>query len=506
MHVTTVSNLKKLQEVINDSIKSSNEYSQSSQDESPDSSLYEVKIDLEWLEEIARKFIEGSDNILEKEMPIHKKYTIVLPMNEQLVENLQKLEKGMSDFIRYVDKYNQLERANQYPALFQFPGEDSFIALGKMVQILESTGCSLSSCQEETGNALPQGNTKVSGGETPMVGQDLVSALYNICKYNPDLLKKFQNNYSQFLHENQYNFSSQDTLNSSALSGSLLSSPCFEGRGSDSWFTSWSLGSTNPSLSSYWEDSHCNQNQSEEFDQHFGESQGVHSILSMQKHLLLDANSLPSTCKQESLQTSPASSIIPTHYFQQRRLPSYDVNKKFFDSIDYQEDATWVSKCERPGRQSLTFDENLSSDSTTQKKSDLEEELCSVQQKLDEKVNEVDQLKRELDSVRQDLAAKTMELGKIRTQLEESKRELDGTKKGVLRLKNDLRQERSSQQITVNDLNSKITQLTNENSQLVEELSSMQQNLKGSNLGNENKKLLKASTQGKKRSNYAREC
>lgn len=124
----------------------------------------------------------------------------------------------------------------------------------------------------------------------------------------------------------------------------------------------------------------------------------------------------------------------------------------------------------------------------------LKTQLNNKNKELDDANQKVVHLKRERDSIKQDLAIKTRELDEAKAQLEENERKLDNTNKNVLKLAEDLRVEKLSQQVTVNNLNGKITQLT----QILEKT---KKQLKESESEN-NDKFLEAST-NKRQGNYA---
>ncbi len=125
----------------------------------------------------------------------------------------------------------------------------------------------------------------------------------------------------------------------------------------------------------------------------------------------------------------------------------------------------------------------------------LKTQLNNKNKELDDANQKVVHLKRERDSIKQDLAIKTRELDEAKAQLEENERKLDNTNKNVLKLAKDLRVEKSSQQVTVNNLNGQITQLT----QILEKT---KKQLKESESEN-NDKFLEASTNSKRQGNYA---
>lgn len=111
MHNMNISGLQKLKEIIHKFIKRSDEYNQLIHDgQYPALCSDEAEIDLIKLEQITREFINDSGNISEEEVLKHKECVIMLPGEKQLVENLKKLEKRISDFIGSVHDYENLER------------------------------------------------------------------------------------------------------------------------------------------------------------------------------------------------------------------------------------------------------------------------------------------------------------------------------------------------------------------------------------------------------------
>ncbi len=139
MHNMNISGLQKLKEIIHKFIKRSDEYNQLIHDgQYPALCSDEAEIDLIKLEQITREFINDSGNISEEEVLKHKECVIMLPGEKQLVENLKKLEKRLSDFIGSVHDYKNLERDGHCPAFFNYPRKEDFMVLAKITNELFS--------------------------------------------------------------------------------------------------------------------------------------------------------------------------------------------------------------------------------------------------------------------------------------------------------------------------------------------------------------------------------
>ncbi|WP_353269603.1 hypothetical protein [Wolbachia endosymbiont (group A) of Myopa testacea] len=173
----------------------------------------------------------------------------------------------------------------------------------------------------------------------------------------------------------------------------------------------------------------------------------------------------------------------------------------------------------------------------TEEKSQLEDKLISIQQSLDNKAEKLGSTETEVEKLQKELSVKTKELKSIevqfaeqkevinklndqitgladtrdnlenilkntkqnlektKAQLEEKNRELDDTKRNVLQLTDDLRQEQSSQQGKIDDLTREKDELLSKNSLLVKE--------KDLGLNNENKGFSTVSAESRKQVTYA---
>lgn len=128
----------------------------------------------------------------------------------------------------------------------------------------------------------------------------------------------------------------------------------------------------------------------------------------------------------------------------------------------------------------------------------LKTQLNNKNKELDDTNQKAVHLEHELNSIKRNLVAETSGLDEAKARLKYNERKLNDVNKNILKLREGLKLEKSNQQVTVNNLNGEITQLT-------QALKKTKKHLKESESKNKelNEKFLEAVTNSKRQGNYA---